>query len=357
MRSIKWHRCAAIGLTGTAAAAVVGFSVAGPAGADPAGNTPFVKTVVVADQAGMAPVTDPDLVNPWGVAFGPAASPTPLWTANNGTATSTLYSTSPAPTKIGLTVQTPPAPTGVVFNDTDQFTLPDGTPSRFLFDTLGGQLVAWPAPVTGQPPATVATPVATVDGAVFTGLALAHTPRGPRLYAADATSTVRVYNGRWQQIATLSDPKLPAGLTPYNVAVLNDKVYVSYAPPPPLEATAKVHGAIDVYDLHNKLIKRLVTGRVLDGPWGMAIAPEGWGSFGGALLVGNEDGGQIHAYDPKSGALLGTLRDSKGNSVGYDGLWGIAFGNGVIGTPDDLVIVAGTDEYQHGVVALVRPAS
>jgi hypothetical protein len=88
----------------------------------------------------------------------------------------------------------------------------------------------------------------------------------------------------------------------------------------------------------------------------MAIAPANWGSFGGALLVGNEDGGQIHAYDPKTGALLGMVRDSKGNSVGDDGLWGIAFGNGVIGTPNDLVIVAGTDEYQHGEVALVRPA-
>lgn len=353
MRSVSWRHGAAVGISAAAAAAL---AVAGPAAAGPAGNTAFVKTVVVADQPGIAPVTDPDLVNPWGIAFGPTATPTPLWTANNGTATSTLYSTNPAPAKLGLTVTTPQAPTGVVFNDTDQFTLPDGSASRFLFDTLGGQLAAWPAPVPGRPPATAAIPVVSVDGAVFTGLALAHTPRGPRLYAADATSTVRVYNGRWRQIATLSDPKLPAGLTPYNVAVLAGKVYVSYAPPPPLEDTAKVHGAIDVYDLHHKLIKRLVTGRVLNGPWGMAIAPANWGSFGGALLVGNEDGGQIHAYDPKTGALLGMVRDGKGNSVGSDGLWGIAFGNGVIGTPNDLVIVAGTDEYRHGVVALVRPA-
>ena len=177
MRSSRLRLGAAL-VTGVATAAAV-LAGGSPADADQAGSTPFVKTIIVADQPGIAPVTDPNLVNPWGIALGTGATPTPLWTANNGTATSTLYSSNPAPTKIGLTVNTPPVPTGIVLNDTDQFTLPDGTPSRFLFDTLGGQLAAWPAPVTGQPPATVATPVATVDGAVFTGLALAHTPRGP----------------------------------------------------------------------------------------------------------------------------------------------------------------------------------
>lgn len=92
MRSVRWRHGAALGLS---AAAVAALAVAGPAGADPAGNTAFVKTVVVADQPGIAPVTDPNLVNPWGVAFGPTATPTPLWTANNGTATSTF--TAPIP--------------------------------------------------------------------------------------------------------------------------------------------------------------------------------------------------------------------------------------------------------------------
>jgi uncharacterized protein (TIGR03118 family) len=151
----------------------------------------------------------------------------------------------------------------------------------------------------------------------------------------------------------LHDRRLPKGLTTYNVAAIGDRIYVSYAPPPGV--TARVNGVIDVFDQKGHLDRRLVTGGALDGPWGMVLAPKHWGDFGGALLVGNEDGGRIHAYDPHSGRFLGTLRDSHGKPIGADGLWGMKFGNGVIGTPNDLVIAIGTDEYQHGVIELVRP--
>ncbi|HEY6131914.1 MAG TPA: hypothetical protein VIV27_07840, partial [Halioglobus sp.] len=44
---------------------------------------------LVGDTAAAGPVTvDPNLVNPWGIAFGPA---TPVWVANNHSDTSTLY--------------------------------------------------------------------------------------------------------------------------------------------------------------------------------------------------------------------------------------------------------------------------
>jgi len=304
----------------------------------------YVETVVVSDQPGVAPVTDSNLVNPWGIAFGPT---TPLWVANNGTSTSTLYSTNPTPTKVPLVVATQPAPTGTVFNDTTEFALPDGTASKFLFASLSGQLSAWGA-------GTQTTTTASVSGTAFTGLALAHTNDGPRLYAADALSTnVLVYNGKWQLDDILKDRHLPQGLTTYNVAVIGKKIYVSYAPPPGVES--KVLGAIDVFNLNGQLQRRLITGGVLDGPWGMVLAPHTWGRFAGALLVGNEDGGQIHAFDPDSGRLLGTVKDAHGQPIGEDGLWGMAFGNGVIGTPNDLVIAIGADEYEHGLIALVHP--
>ena len=122
----------------------------------------YVETPVVSDQPGVAPVTDPNLVNPWGIAFGPT---TPLWVANNGTSTSTLYSTNPTPAKVPLTVATQPGPTGTVFNDTPEFALPDGTASKFLFASVSGQLSAWGG-------GTQTTTTASVPGAVFTGLAL-----------------------------------------------------------------------------------------------------------------------------------------------------------------------------------------
>jgi uncharacterized protein (TIGR03118 family) len=337
---------------GTASAAVgaallIGVS-AGPAAATQGGRHgdrgSYVETPVVSDQPGVAPITDPNLVNPWGISFGPT---TPLWVANNGTSTSTLYSTNPAAAKQPLVVTTQPGPTGTVFNDTTEFALPDGTPSKFLFASLSGQLSAWGA-------GTQTTTTASVSGTAFTGLALAHTDDGARLYAADAESTnVLVYNGKWQLDAILKDRTLPPGLTTYNVAVIGTKIYVSYAPPPGVESN--VNGVIDVFNRNDQLQRRLVTGGVLDDPWGMVVAPHTWGRFADALLVGNEDGGQINAFDPRSGRFLGTVKDAHGKPIGEDGLWGMAFGNGVIGTPNDLVIAIGTDEYKHGLVALVHP--
>jgi uncharacterized protein (TIGR03118 family) len=331
-----------------AGAALLIGAAAGPAAAkqgDRHGDAgSYVETPVVSDQPGVAPVTDPDLVNPWGISFGPT---TPLWTANNGTSTSTLYSTNPAAAKQPLVVTTQPGPTGTVFNDTTEFALPDGTASKFLFASLSGQLSAWGA-------GTQTTTTASVSGTAFTGLALAHTNDGARLYAADAASTnVLVYNGKWQLDGILKDRKLPQGLTTYNVAAIGDKIYVSYAPAPGVQS--RVQGVIDVFNLNDQLERRLVTGGVLDGPWGMVVAPHTWGRFADALLVGNEEGGQINAFDPRSGRFLGTVRDAHGQQIGEAGLWGMAFGNGVIGTPNDLIIAIGTDEYKHGLVALVHP--
>jgi uncharacterized protein (TIGR03118 family) len=301
----------------------------------------YVETPVVSDQPGVAPITDPSLVNPWGISFGPT---TPLWTANNGTSTSTLYTTT---AKQALVVNTQPGPTGTVFNDTTEFALPDGAASNFLFASLSGQLSAWGG-------GTQTTTTASVSGTAFTGLALAHTDHGARLYAADAESTnVLVYNGKWQLDDILKDRTLPQGLTTYNVAAIGNKIYVSYAPAPGV--ASKVKGAIDVFDFNGRLERRLLTGGVLDDPWGMVVAPHTWGRFADALLVGNEAGGQINAFDPRSGHFLGTVKDAHGRQIGEDGLWGMAFGNGVIGTPNDLVIAIGTDEYTHGLVALVHP--
>jgi uncharacterized protein (TIGR03118 family) len=348
MAAHRWGRGTALLAAGTAGIIAVS---AGPAAAAPSHDQhgdrgSYVEKVIVSDQPNVAPVTDPHLINPWGIAFGPT---TPLWVANNGTSTSTLYSTNHGPTQLPLVVTTQPAPTGIVFNNTSAFTLPDGTASLFLFDSLSGQLSAWAGGTTHT------TSIKTVPGAVFTGLALAHTKHGVRLYAANAASTdVLVYNGKWHQVDKLHDRKLPAGLAPYNVAVLDQHVYVSYAPPPGVKSA--VNGAIDVYDFNGHLDRRLITGGVLDGPWGMVIAPHHWGRFSDALLVGNEDGGQINAFNLHSGRFLGTLRDASGKPIGEDGLWGMAFGNGVIGTPNDLVIAIGIDEYQHGIVALVHPA-
>jgi len=48
--------------------------------------------------------------------------------------------------------------------------------------------------------------------------------------------------------------------------------------------------------------------------------------------VGNFGDGTINAFNPVTGAFLGTLSDSLGNPIVNEGLWGLAFGNGAAGT-------------------------
>ena len=131
--SSKRVRATALAAVGAALLTSVVAAPAAAARADRHGS--YVETPVVSDQPGVAPVTDPDLVNPWGISFGPQS---PLWVSNNGTSTSTLYSTNTGPAKLPLVVKTQPGPTGTVFNDTTEFTLPDGTASKSLFAGLSG---------------------------------------------------------------------------------------------------------------------------------------------------------------------------------------------------------------------------
>ena len=307
-------------------------------------------------------ITDPALHNPWGIAFGYGANATPLWVSNEGTDTSTLYTgangTVAQVTKVPLTVATPPSPTGVVVNnDTSAFKLPDGRSSKFIFATLGGHIAGWPAPP--PPPGLTdltTTTVVTKAGGEFTGLAIGKTAGGhKRLFVADGGhGVVRVYNKNFRPIGKFTDRRARrAGLVPYNVARIGKRLFVSFEVPDGV--TADVSGMVDVFKFSGHLKRRLIIGGKLEGPWGMVVAPKHWGRFGGDLLVGNEDGGQIHAYGRRSGNFHGTVRNLKGKAIANDGLWGMAFGNGVIGTPRTLIIAAGIDEYADGLIAAIKP--
>jgi hypothetical protein len=99
----------------------------------------FKQTDLVSDINGLAPVTDPNLVNPWGVSNLPGS---PFWVSNQFTGTSTLYTVtgaaSVAPTNLfpPNSVAIPaPGPTGQVGNPGASFlinptlTNPNGTPA------------------------------------------------------------------------------------------------------------------------------------------------------------------------------------------------------------------------------------
>ena len=225
----------------------------------------------------MAALTDPLVSNPWGISLGPT---TPLWVTNNNTNTATLYQGANGKqkiSKVALTVKLSPGPTGTVFNFRAASNPKDfvvsakgkSTPSLFMFNSLAGNLIGWSL---NLPPITKSHNVQHVAGAVYTGLAEATTKQGGRLFAANASmGTVDVFNAKFKKVASFRDPSLPKNVTPYNVALLRGKLYVTFAPPP---GTSKgLQGAIDVFSLSGHKLRRLVTGGPLFAPWGMVIAP------------------------------------------------------------------------------------
>src|SRR6059036_980091 len=111
-----------------AAVAVATIVLAPSAFAKPLG--PYAQRNLVSDVSGQAKLHDSDLVNAWGLAFGPN---TPAWVADNGTDVSTLYSGSVGNSpvaKVPLTVSIPGgAPTGAVYNGSDGFVVHSGADS------------------------------------------------------------------------------------------------------------------------------------------------------------------------------------------------------------------------------------
>jgi uncharacterized protein (TIGR03118 family) len=335
-----------------ALSATVVVAVLLPAGVAPAANPIGYNQVnLVSDVPGLAHITDFRVANTWGLALGPT---TPLWINNDDTATAEVYAGANGhdPLSLKLVVQLPASPTGIVFNPTSAFRIQQGTttvPSFFIFNGQDGYTSAWGLAVN---PPTSAVPMSFFRQRGYLGLAVARTPAGPRLFAADFRGMIDIFDGHFKLLSVpgaFVDPGVPAGMGPYNVTVFGSRVFVTYASP------NGPGGAIDVYDLSGTFIRRLATGGPLNAPWGMAMAPAHWGRFGGMLLVGNVNDGRINAFDPTTGAFRGVVRDSNGSPIVNSGLWGLVFGNGQTGTPRDLLFGAGIDGYSHGLVGMIRP--
>ena len=325
---------------------------------------------LVSDVPGLAQVTDPHLVNPWGVSF---SGTSPLWVSDNEKDVATLYAggvDGGTQTINPLVVNIPGgAPTGQVSNPTTSFVVhaSDGSsaPARFLFVGESGHLSGWAPNVPPPPPSTQAQDAVVTPGAVDKGMAMGQTEAGPMLYVADfSAGTVDAYNGLFQRVITagnFQDRRLPDGFAPFNVAVLGGKVYVAYAKQDADredEVAGPGRGFVDVYSTSGHLLRRLVRRGQLNAPWGLAQAPaSGFGRFSGDLLVGNFGDGRINAYDPRTGAFRGRLRHEDGSPIQIEGLWALRFGNGVTGDPTTLLFTAGIDDEAHGLFGAIQAAS
>ena len=150
---------------------------------------------------------------------------------------------------------------------------------------------------------------------------------------------------------------MPKGYAPYNVQAINGLLYVEYAPVGTngMPVVGNGNGIVDVFNASGTLVKTLISGGTLNVPWGIALAPAAFGQFGG-LLVGNFGNGEINAYDPITGAYLGTLDNPQGNPLVNGDLWALQFGNGGNGgNPDALYFTAGIDDETQGLFGEITP--
>jgi uncharacterized protein (TIGR03118 family) len=306
---------------------------------------------------------DPNLVNAWGIAFNPFG---PVWVADNGTGLSTLYDGDGGVKGLVVQIPTPTAdsggtPTGIVFNGSNSATsfAVTGGPSHFLFATEDGVIAGWP----GGTQAIVAVDNSPA-GAVYKGIALSAGGTGQLLYATDFhNARIDVFDNTFAP-ATLpagafTDPRVPAGYAPFGIQAIAGNIFVTYAKQTPGEDDETAGpglGVVDVYDPNGVLLSRVATHGTLNAPWGVAMAPAGFGKFSNSLLIGNFGDGTISAYDPKNYAPQGQLRDTSGKTIKIDGLWGIAFGNGVADQPvNTLFFAAGPDDEAHGLYGRIDP--
>lgn len=353
----------------TAVAAMLAIPLAAAPGVAAAGNDhhsgpAFTAVNLVSDVPGRAAVTDPHVVNAWGLTLGPT---TPLWIVNNGTDTASLAAGGLAgapPTLPALVVDTAGAPTGEVFNGTTQFVVtgPNGSgPARFLFVTESGDLLGWnPAAAP-----TTAISVSHVDGAVYKGLTMASNEFGSFLLAADFhNARIDVFDSLFRRTnlpaPLFTDPRLPRGYAPFNVEFLDGHVYVTYAKQD-AEGTDEVAGRgfgfVDVFSRFGQLERRLASRGTLNAPWGMEIAPASFGALAGDLLVGNFGDGRINVVDPQTGRFRGQLRDAQGQAITIDGLWDLQHGTATTGGVDVVWFSAGPDDEAHGMVGMLRAAT
>jgi uncharacterized protein (TIGR03118 family) len=308
----------------------------------------FSQTNLVSDVPNLAANTDPNLKNPWGVAF---SGTSPFWTSDQVTGLSTLYNAAGTPQGLVVTIPggaPPSGPTGMVFSNITGLFPVNGTAATFIFDTLNGTLLGWNGSA-----GTTAVQMAATPGAIYTGLAEASNGTSTFLYAANAApgGHINVFSSTWAPTSlsgSFTDPNLPAGLVPFNIQNIGGNLYVTYAQLGP-GGTPMPGGVVDEFDANGNFIKRIAAGGPLSAPWGIVVAPSSFGSFSNDLLIGNFGNGEILAYDATSDMFLGTLNGINGQPLVNDHLWALETRAGVNGfDPNAVYFSAGINNQADG---------
>jgi len=325
-------------------------------------ETRYQQINLVSDQPGMARLQDTNLVNAWGISFGPS---TPFWVSANGSGLSTLYvvtndsSGMEHVSKRSLEVSIPGngTPTGQLFNNTTGF-----NKDLFLFASEDGTISGW-RPALGSAAETL-VPGSAAN--VYKGITLATGASGPVLLAANfSQGKIDMFDAGLNLVGEFADMHAPAGYAPFNVQTVDGIVFVTFAKQDDTkhdDVAGAGNGLIDVFDPMTGAFHRLATGtdaggklKEINSPWGIAVAPGSFGKHGDELLVGNFGSGTIMTFDDR-GRFRGLLRGPNEHPLVIDGLWGLTFGNGTsAGSTDTLFFSAGPDEESHGLFGSITP--
>ena len=356
---LGWLARACCGLAVVAAASGCGSNNSSGSG--------FMQTNLVANAPGQALVTDPNLLNSWGIAHSPSS---PWWVSDNHAGVSTVYDGEgmPAPSPTPLVVTIPPpadsppgtlaSPTGIVFNGTTDFVVAGPAmsgPAAFIFSTEDGTISGWNR--NADPTAAILAVDNSGAEAIYKGLAIGSDGTRNLIYASNFhEGTVDVFDGTFTPVnpggSFFVDPNIPSGFAPFGIQNVNGAIYVTYAKQDADKAddvAGSGNGYVDVFAGDGSLVRRFTSQGQLNSPWGVVLAPATFGRFGGAIIIGNFGDGRLNAFDPVSGVFLGQLNQPNGPSIVISGLWGLGFGNdGMAGSLDTLYFSAGPNGEADG---------
>jgi uncharacterized protein (TIGR03118 family) len=334
----------------------------------------YTVTNLVSDLPGVAPHTDPNLIDSWGLTFDKQGN---LVVADNGTSLSTSYAQDGTILSFVINVLSDPSGLESNLSPTD-FVISNGSvsgPAQYLYVTEDGTILGF------NPQVNPTSAIVVVDrsgfNAVYKGLALATVSGNQYLFAADFhNALINVFDNQFNFLGSFTDPSIPSGFAPFNIRNFFGKLYVTYAkqlPPDDHDDEAGPgNGFVDIFDPGTHAATRLVSNGNLNSPWGLALGSHNFGQFSGALLVGNFGDGHINAYDPFNGTFLGQLSDSSGNPIAIDGLWAIKFAPGKDGHEHhhhehcgcekheahktaNLFFTAGPNSESDGLVGVITP--
>jgi uncharacterized protein (TIGR03118 family) len=322
----------------------------------PAQATLFSATNLVTDNQAANPalITDPNLVNAWGISHSGAS---PFWVSDNGTGLATLYTVNPVtniPTINPMVVSIPGngSVTGQVFaNVAGNFNA-----DTFLFVSEDGTVSGWRGAL-----GTAAETLIAASNAVYKGSAFATIAGNSYLYAANfhtgAIDVIKGNPGAPNLTGAFHDPGIPAGYAPFNIQNIGGDLYVTYAQQDGTghdDVPGLGHGFVSVFDTEGDFVGRIASQGTLDSPWGLALAPSSFGPFAGDLLVGNFGDGTINAFNLATDSFAGQLLGRDGNALALDGLWALMAGNGGSGgSLQSIYFSAGPNDESHGLFGVI----